>query len=215
MHPSVMISKEPKAYAPVPTSLRGTAAAAVLACGYLVGTGGDPSVAYFQRRQEQGYRFIRLEDVTTTEVVMRSYVRSAKESIDRIREILKFSISELAAACNVSRQAVYKWMSGDSASLEEANQNRLDDLYRAAEMFVTRGISGSAMLLKRRNNKGQTLIETMRNGDSAQTWANDVLHILELETQQRAMLEARLRARKRPAPAAEDWGTPVMNENDI
>jgi hypothetical protein len=214
MHPSLNIPKEANEYLPV-SALRNTAAAAVLACGYLIGTGGTPSVAYLQKRQDQGYRFIHLENVATPEVVTRSRVRGAKETINRIREIFKFSVSDLAAACNVSRQAVYKWMSGDSASLEEANQNRLDDLYHAAEMFVTRGITGSAALLKRRSNKGKTLVETMQNGDLAQAWASDVLHILELETKQRAMLEARLRARKRPARIAEDWGTPVMNENNV
>jgi transcriptional regulator with XRE-family HTH domain len=194
-----------------PSALR-SSAVAVLACAYLVGTGGSTGVAYLTSRQDQGYRFIHVENFSTvSSSAAQLNVRSTIETLDRIREIFKFSISDLASACMVSRQAVYKWLSGNS-SLEWENQNRLEDLYRAAELFATRGVAGTASLLKRTNNTGRTLVETMRAGDSAQEWARTILDTLELESRQRAMLDARLRARKRPAPAVEEWGTPMLSE---
>jgi transcriptional regulator with XRE-family HTH domain len=175
----------------------------------LVGTGGNPGVAYLASRQDQGYRFIHLENLSAvSSSTPQLNVRNTIEMLDRI-----FSVSDLASACMVSRQAVYKWLSGGS-SLELENQNRLEDLYRAAELFATRGVAGTASLLKRTDNKGRTLVETMRAGDSAQDWVRTVLDTLELESRQRAMLDARLRARKRPAPAVEEWGTPMLSENN-
>jgi transcriptional regulator with XRE-family HTH domain len=171
-------------------------------------------VAYFAKRQDQGYRFIHLDNVSALSSSAQLSLRSTLETLGRIREVFKLSVSDLAAACQVSRQAVYKWMSGESSSLEPENQNRLDDLYRAAELFAIRGVAGSAALLKRKNNGGKTLVEAMRTGESAQIWARSMLDTLALESQQRAMLDARLRARKRTAPVVAEWGIPMMSEND-
>ena len=197
-----------------PSALRNTAFA-VLTCAYLVGTGGDTGVAYLATRQDQGYRLIHLESVSTLSPAAAPLnVRSTIETLARIREVFRLSISDLAAACHVSRQAVYKWISGESSSLEAENQRRLDDLYQAAELFATRGIVGSAVLLRRKDKTGKTLIQTMRAGESAQAWSQEMLDILSLESQQREMLDARLRARERPAPVVEEWGIPMMSEND-
>jgi transcriptional regulator with XRE-family HTH domain len=72
---------------------------------------------------------------------------STVETLDRLRQIFRLSVSDLAAACQVSRQTVYKWIGGEPSRVE--NRNRLDDLYGAAELFASRGIMGSAILLKR------------------------------------------------------------------
>jgi transcriptional regulator with XRE-family HTH domain len=203
----------PREYAS-PSALRNSAVA-VLTCAYLVGTGGDPRLEYFAKRQDQGYRFIHLGGTSNVSpAVERLNIRSIVETLDRIREIFKLSVSDLAAACQVSRQAVHKWISGESSSLEAENQNRIDDLYRAAELFVAHGAFESAIFRNRRGNGGRTLVETMRTGHSAQTWALEVLDILAIESRQSAMLGARLSARKRPAPNAEEWGIPMLNEND-
>jgi transcriptional regulator with XRE-family HTH domain len=196
-----------------PLVVRNTAAA-VLTFAYLVGTGGDTGIAYLAERQGQGYEFIRLENGSALLPSMQLDVRSTLETLNRIREVLRFSVSDLAAACQVSRQAVYKWMSGESSYLEPENQKRLEDVYRAAELFALRGASGSVALLKRKNNEGKTLVEAMRAGESAQTWATAMLDTLALESQQRAMLDARLRARKRPPTTVEEWGVPMMSENN-
>jgi transcriptional regulator with XRE-family HTH domain len=170
---------------------------------------------YFSKRQDQGYRFILLDDISlNSRALAQLNVRSAIETLSRIREVFKFSISDLAAACQVSRQAVYKWISGESSSLEHGNQSRLDDLYAAAELFAARGAVGSPTLLKRRNNAGRTLVETMRAGESAQAWARATLEMLALESQQRAVLDARLRTRRRSVPETEEWGIPIMSESD-
>lgn len=192
--------------------VRNTAAALTFA--YLVGTGGDTGIAYLAERQGQGYEFVHLESGSASLPSTQLRVRSTHETLNRIREIFGFSVSDLATACLVSRQAVYKWMSGESSYLEPENQKRLDDLYRATELFALRGASGSAALLKRKNNEGKTLIEAMQAGVSAQTWSTAMLDTLAQESQQRAMLEGRLRARKRPLATPQEWGVPMMSENN-
>jgi len=203
----------PMPYVP-PAALRKTAATA-LVCAFLAGTGGDTGLQYFINRQDQGYRFRQVECASPlSSWAMSAENRSTLTTLNRIREILRLSISDLAAACKVSRQAVYKWISGSSASLALENQNRLDDLYLTAELFATRGVSGSAALLKRKDNSGKNLVDAMRAGDSAQTWARGMLDTLALESRQRATLDARLRARKRSAPTPQEWGVPMMSETD-
>ena len=194
-----------------PASLR-TTAAKVLVLAFLAGTGGDASLQYILTRNEQGYKFNRVEYAAPGATTLD--IRSAFETISRVREVFRFSISDLANACGVSRQAVYKWISGSSASMAPDSQSRLDDLYRAAELFAQRGVIGSAALLKRKDSSGRALLEAMRSGESAQNWARSILDTLALESQQRAMLEARLRGRKRLAQDTPEWGVPMMNEGD-
>jgi transcriptional regulator with XRE-family HTH domain len=197
-----------------PASLKKTAATA-LVCAFLAGTGGDTNLQYFLSRNHQGYGFIRVDYVVPAFSTATTLdIRSAFETLSRVRKVFRLSISDLAIACGVSRQAVYKWISGSSASLARDNQSRLDDLYRAAELFAERGVIGSVALLKRKDNSGRALLEVMRSGESAQTWAHSILNTLALESQQRAMLDARLSGRKRPAPDVREWGVPMMNESD-
>jgi hypothetical protein len=197
-----------------PAALRKTTASA-LAFALLAGTGGDTGLQYFLKRKDQGYAFAQVEGILSlASTTMPLEVRSILATLNRIRDVLRLSISDLALACDVSRQAVYKWISGSSASLVQENQRRLDDLYRASELFATRGVVGSAALLKRRNSAGLTLVEAMQAGESAQTWARAMLDTLAVESQQRAILDARLRARKRPATETQEWGVPMMNEID-
>lgn len=197
-----------------PSALRHTAFA-VLTCAYLVGTGGDTGVEYFTTRQDQGYKFIHLESVSNSLPAAANLdIRSTVETLARIRDVFALSISDLASACQVSRQAIYKWISGESSSLEPHNQSRLDDLYRAAELFAARGLVGSSIVLQRRSKAGKTLIQSMRGGESAQTWSRDMLDILALESRQRVMLDERLRARKRAAPSVEEWGIPMTRETN-
>lgn len=209
-----MYTNESQMQYPPPASLRKTAATAlVLAC--LAGTGGDTNLQYFLNRNDQGYRFIRVDNVAPAFSTATTLdIRSAVETLSRIREVFRLSISDLATACGVSRQAVYKWISGSSASLARDNQSRLDDLYRAAELLAERGVIGSAALLRRKDKSGRALLEVMRSGESAQTWARSILDTLVLESQQRAMLDTRLRGRKRLAPDTPEWGVPMMNESD-
>lgn len=197
-----------------PASFRKTAAT-VLVCAFLAGTGGETNLQYFLTRNDQGYKFIRADYVAPAFSTATTLdIRSAFETLSRVREVFRLSISDLATACGVSRQAVYKWISGSSASLARDNQSRLDDLYRAAELFAERGIIGSTALLKRKDRSGRALLEVMRSGESAQKWARSMLETLALESQQRAMLDARLRGRKRLAPNTPEWGVPMMNEGD-
>jgi transcriptional regulator with XRE-family HTH domain len=197
-----------------PAPLRKTAAT-VLVCAFLAGTGGDTNLQYFLTRNDQGYKFVRVAYVSPASSRATALdIRSAFETLSRVREVFRLSISDLAMACGVSRQAVYKWISGSSASLARDNQSRLDDLYRAAELFAERGVTGSTALLKRKDKSGRTLLEALRLGESAQNWAGSILETLALESQQRAMLDARLRGRKRLDPDTPEWGVPMMNEGD-
>jgi transcriptional regulator with XRE-family HTH domain len=207
----VLANDYPMPCMPLAALRKTTVTALAFAC--LAGTGGDTGLQYFINRKDQGYAFTQVDGMLSfASTSMLLEVRTTLATLNRIRDVLRLSISDLALACTVSRQAVYKWISGSSSSLAQENQRRLDDLYRASELFATRGVVGSAVLLKRKNNSGLTLVQAMQAGESAQTWARATLDTIALESQQRAMLDDRLRARKRPATESQEWGVPMMNE---
>jgi transcriptional regulator with XRE-family HTH domain len=190
------------------------AAVALLAFACLVGTGGDTGLRYLTKRQEQGYAFVNLDKISEESQPLSVVdVRNPADSLKLIRKNLNLSMSEIAAACQVSRQAVYKWMSSQSSSLEESNLDRLEDLVRAADLFESHGVIGSPWLLKRKDQSGQSLIEAILVGRSAHSWADNMLKILSLENQQRAKL-TQLGMINKDSRATEEWGVPVLVEDE-
>lgn len=178
-----------------------------------IGTGGDSGIEYWRNLPDHACNYVlnlSSGEGTFCITTERKKVFSNADTINRIRAVFKFSISDLAYSFQVSRQAIYKWLSGESASLTPEHQNKLDDLNKAAELFAAREILGSTMLLKRRGKSGRTLVEAMRAGESVQEWAQTMIEVLSVEAKQRAMLDERLSARKRPN--FEEWGTPMLRE---
>lgn len=123
------------------------------------------------------------------------------DKVSFVRQVLLLSITDIAKAMNVSRQAVYNWMGGDSLSLDHSE--RLDDLVRAAEMIEQSGVVMKSTHIKRKIADGKNLVETAATGGSAQKAAQTMIGILQHEAKQRERLNKKFANRKTHTKSAE------------
>jgi transcriptional regulator with XRE-family HTH domain len=91
-------------------------------------------------------------------------VRTSVEHIENIRSVLNPSVSDLAGLFDVTRQAVYKWLSGDSIP-EPDKLNRIVKLSEIADTFNAAKISRAGSLLKMKAFNGQSLMDLLKTGD--------------------------------------------------
>ena len=88
-------------------------------------------------------------------------VRSPVEHIENIRTVLNPSVSDLASLFDVTRQAVYKWLAGDSTP-EEVKLKRIINLSEIADTFKAANISRAGSLLKMKAFNGQSLLDLLK-----------------------------------------------------
>src|SRR5689334_5913686 len=120
------------------------AAAAVAALQ--VGTGGLPTENYYKARGKKGYAFASYDVRFADEVP--SSERGPSENTRRIREVFKFTVTEMATLFGVSRQAIYDWQSGKPVAVE--NVNKLRELANAADRFASANVQNMGYVLRRK-----------------------------------------------------------------
>jgi transcriptional regulator with XRE-family HTH domain len=92
-------------------------------------------------------------------------VRNASEHIESIRNVLNPAIADLAGLFDVSRQAIYKWLSGN-ATPEPDKLNRIAELSRIADAFQAAGVSRAGALLKMKAFDGRSLMDLIKSGEN-------------------------------------------------
>ncbi len=90
-------------------------------------------------------------------------VRAPLEHLNNIRTVLHLSIAEIAHVCDVSRQAVYKWLSQD-AKPEPDNIKYICTLSYVADEFKKAGVIRSGSLLTVKAFKDLSLIDLIKAG---------------------------------------------------
>ena len=178
--------------------------AAAVIMGMPVGTGGAETLAYYCQRSGMGYL---LADVRVDGVVA-AVMRDSAGDLEHIKNALRLSVSSLARAFGVSRQAIYDWQAGKTVAPE--NAERLADLARAADVLVEANIEPSAQLFRRAISSGKGLLDLVREGASAEAGARKLVDILRSEARQRERLKARLAGRV-PTDFG-DAGIPMLDE---
>ena len=91
-------------------------------------------------------------------------VRSPVEHIENIRTVLNPSVSDLAHLFDVTRQAVYKWLAGDSTP-EEEKLKRIIKLSGIADTFKAANISRAGSLLKMKTFNGRSLLDLLKTSE--------------------------------------------------
>lgn len=148
----------------------------------LLGTGS----IYGVERAEQWRHYLQprvpfiLDDAASGEVAGRPDVRTPAEHIENIRSVLNPSVADLAAIFDVSRQAIYKWLSSDSTPEPEKNA-RIVELSRIADDIRAAGVSRAGSLLKMKTFGGQSLMDLMMAGK------NRAEHVAALVAEAKAM----------------------------
>lgn len=135
--------------------------------------------------------------------------RTPVENLERIREILRPAVSDLAVIFGVSRQSVYNWGNGEPVAAE--NAAKLEDLAKAADVLAHSGVTINATLLKRKFANGRTLLQVAQSGESARDAAAMLVQVHRREAVQRERMEVRF-ANRVKTPASADFDLPLSND---
>ncbi len=127
-------------------------------------------------------------------------VRTPLEHLENIRTVLNPAVSDLASVFDVSRQAIYKWLSNDSKP-EPEKSARVQVLSHIADAFNEAGIARAGSLLKMKTFDGRSLLDIVKAGDDWRE-AVDVL-IAESRAMERAYERSGL-AKSKAKPTS-DW----------
>jgi hypothetical protein len=90
-------------------------------------------------------------------------VRSPIEHLENIRAVLKPAISDLASVFDISRQAVYKWLSSSSTP-EPDKLARIEVLSQIADTFKGAEVARAGSLLKMKSFEGRSLLDIVKAG---------------------------------------------------
>jgi hypothetical protein len=177
--------------------------------GFQVGTGGAATVDYFKMRGSKGYALAACNLDSATEIGGRA--SSPADDLYQIRRVLRPSVTDLAKALGVSRQAIYDWQAGRPIAAE--NVARLQDIARAADVFAREGLQADAQVMRRPISNGGNFFDIIRDGGSAESAARTLIDMVRRELNQRERLKARLGNRVRPSRNDfEDVGAPMLDE---
>lgn len=92
-------------------------------------------------------------------------LRSPYEHIENIKDILNVSVSELASVCGVTRQSIYKWLSG-SSSPEPENLEALISLSHVADAFDQSKVNRAEHMAKVKMFNGKSILDLVREKEN-------------------------------------------------
>ena len=175
-----------------------------------VGTGGAATLDYLKRRGDKGYWFAGYSPIMA-EIDETAPDRGPRECLERIRAILKPTITELAEAVGVSRQAVYDWLSGKVVS--KANAARLAVLARGADRVAAESVPGTTWMVRRPLKDGKSFFVLLKEGVDAEYALRLLIELIHTESRERDVLDRRLARRGRPTRESfEQIGIPMLDE---
>lgn len=171
---------------------------------YIPGTGGE--IDYYRVSYipiyRRSYPLLRLDIPYQPKSIAINYdISTVRKHIENIRDMFNPSITDLANLLEISRQAIYKWLSG-GATPNEGNFARLAELSTVADEFRKAGVSRAAnTLLKAKAFEGESLWDLIRCGK------NRSEHVQVLVEEARAMAESRRRFNltKSKSKPTSDW----------
>src|SRR5260370_23127531 len=124
---------------------------AALIFGLQAGTGGAVTIDYLRTEGDKGYHSPWL-DLDREVHSPHGAAASPAKNLDYIRSVLRPSVTALARALGVSRQAIYDWQAGRPIAAD--NVARLHALSRAADLFASEGLHPTAHVIPRPRHNG-------------------------------------------------------------
>lgn len=101
---------------------------------------------------------------TSGDAATRLDVRTPAEHIENIRAVLNPSVADLAHLFDISRQAIYKWLSSESTP-EPAKLKKIATLSHIADAFRNASISRTGAMLKMQTFNGRSLMDLLKSGE--------------------------------------------------
>ena len=176
------------------------AAVAVIACA-LGGTGSVFALSHANEWSKMLDTRVPYFDIQMTDAdAARPDIRSAAEHLANIRQVLNPAIADLATAFGVSRQAIYKWIGGESTP-EDDRLERIRALSLAADAFQKAGVTRASSLLKMKAFEGRSLLDLV----AARQLVAEHTQTLVAEAQAMDAAYSRSGLAKSKAAPSDDW----------
>ncbi|WP_434586081.1 helix-turn-helix domain-containing protein [Klebsiella sp. R390] len=105
-----------------------------------------------------------LDVMTNTSASNDIDIRSIVSHMENIRSVINPSMSELAKDLGVTRQAVYKWLAGESRPDDDMKMNYVKTLSLVADAFKEADITNSKILVKMKAFDGKSLMSLIKEG---------------------------------------------------
>lgn len=138
-------------------------------------------------------------------------VRNHCEHLENIRSVFKPAISDLASIFGVTRQCIYKWLSGDS-NPESDNLDQIRNLSQVADAFQSANVKRADNLLKMKAFDGGTsLIDIVKTGKD---WNEAVKILIEESLAMENAYKASGLADSKAKPTA-DWQSYISIPNSF
>lgn len=130
----------------------------------LVGTGGALDFSEYKKWSEHlssrvSFHLVETENMSDSILD----TRQIEDHLANIKAVLKLSITDLADMFNVSRQAFYKWQSGET-SPEEGNSEAIVNVSKIADKFRVAGVNRAGYMLKMKIYDNRSLIDLVKDG---------------------------------------------------
>lgn len=103
-------------------------------------------------------------------------LRSAEEHLVNIRSVIGLPMSELAKELNVTRQALYKWLSAESHPDSPEKVEHIKRLSIIADLFSANGLSNGKSLVKIRAFDGDCLLDVVKTSSGWLEKANTLVN---------------------------------------
>lgn len=173
---------------------------------FSTGTAGCATEYFCAERLDNGapYQFVRLAG--KQHVVDARY----RSDIETLIELMKPSMSQLAACFGVSRQRVYDWRNGEGMSA--SNVDQMKELLKAVRMLSERSPVPITQAGNRKLVNGNTFWVAVASGTKPTDAANNVLTALERDQKERSALNRSLASRKIARPEEPALYSPYLSE---
>lgn len=99
-------------------------------------------------------------------------VRTISDHLNNVRNTLAPSMSELAKDLGITRQALYKWLSGESQPDDMDKASYIIELSQLADRFNEAGIENAKLMSKMKAFDGLSVIDLIKRGDHWQQSVN-------------------------------------------
>lgn len=92
-------------------------------------------------------------------------IRTISEHLNNVRDTLSPSMSELAKELGITRQALYKWLSGESQPDDMGKASYIIELSRLADRFNEAGVENAKLMSKMKAFDGLSIVDLIQRGD--------------------------------------------------
>lgn len=90
-------------------------------------------------------------------------IRNISQHLANIRDVFSPSMSEIAQDLGISRQALYKWISGENNPTDDVKVNLITNLSRSADAFKKAAVPDAGLLLKMKAFNGKSLKDVIKS----------------------------------------------------